>query len=240
MKKTILNLTAGLAAISCLALTSCHLHCVHGSGNQITENRKVSDFDRIDISGEFKVTLKQDSSDAITINADDNLLKYIKTSVNDGKLTVKTKKNICSSGEMTVTIGLRSLKEVDASGAVSVASDGKINTQDLHFDLSGATKLDLDLNAANVSTQGSGATRIKLTGQASSHSVDMSGVGKIEAFDFVVGSYDIETSGASKLQINVLNTLNIHSSGASKIQYRGNPGTINNDKSGASSLEKVN
>jgi len=240
MKKIILNLTVVLAAISCLALTSCRLHCVHGSGNQITENRKVSDFDRIDISGEFKVTLKQDSTLSVTINADDNLLKYIRTSVSDGKLTVKSKKNICSSGEMTVVIGVRNIKDINASGAVSIMSDGKINTKDLHFGLSGATKVQMDLNAANVSTEGSGATKIMLTGQAGSHSVDMSGVGKIEAFDFVVGNYDIQTSGASKLQINVLNTLNIHSSGASKIQYRGNPGTINNDKSGASSLEKVN
>ncbi|MDB5010139.1 MAG: hypothetical protein JWQ06_928, partial [Mucilaginibacter sp.] len=147
---------------------------------------------------------------------------------------------ICSRGEMTVNIGIRNIKEMEASGAVEVTSDGKINTQDIHFKLSGATKLTMDLNAANVNTEGSGATKITLTGQASSHNIELSGVGKLNALDFVVGNYNISTSGASKCQINVLNSLNIHTSGASKIQYRGNPKDVNNDKSGASSVEKVN
>lgn len=240
MKKTILALLLGVAGFSLILLSSCRFACVHGSGNQITETRKVGDFDRVDISGEFKVTIKQDSSASLTINADDNLLKYIKTSVTDGKLRIYSKKNFCSSGELTVHIGVRNVKEIDASGAVSVTSDGKINTGDIHFGLSGATKLNLDLNAANVTTEGSGATKLNLTGQASSHSIELSGVGKVEALDFVVGNYNIETSGASKCEINVLNSLSVHSSGASKIRYRGNPATVNNDKSGASSLEKIN
>ncbi|MDB5111476.1 MAG: hypothetical protein JWR67_2590 [Mucilaginibacter sp.] len=240
MKKTILNLLILISGVSIILLSSCRLHCVRGSGNPGTETRKISDFTKIDVSGEFRVNLKQDSSSSLTITADDNLLKYIKTTVSDGKLRIETKKNICSRGEMTVNIGIRNIKEMEASGAVEVTSDGKINTQDIHFKLSGATKLTMDLNAANVNTEGSGATKITLTGQASSHNIELSGVGKLNALDFVVGNYNISTSGASKCQINVLNSLNIHTSGASKIQYRGNPKDVNNDKSGASSVEKVN
>lgn len=239
MKKSILNLILFIAGISLILLSSCRLTCVRGSGNQISETRKVGDFTRIDVSGEFKVNLKQDSSSSLTIMADDNLLKYIKTSVNGDKLRIYTKKNICGSGELVVNVGVRNLNEVDASGAVSVASNGKITTGDLRFNLSGATKVTMDLNAANVSTEGSGATKINLTGQASSHNIDLSGAGKVNAFDFVVGNYNIETSGATKCQINVLNSLTVHTSGASSIQYRGNPKTINNDKSGASSIKKV-
>jgi hypothetical protein len=239
MKKSILNLVLFIAGISLVLLSSCRLNCVRGSGNQVSETRKVGDFAKIDVSGEFKVNLKQDSTSSLTIIADDNLLKYIKTSVNGDKLRIYTKKNICGSGELVVNVGIRNLNEVDASGAVEIASNGKINTGDLKFNLSGATKLTMDLNAANVNTEGSGATKINLTGQASSHNIDLSGAGKINAFDFVVGNYNIETSGATKCQINVLNSLSVHTRGASSIQYRGNPKTINNDKSGASSIKKV-
>ncbi len=195
----------------------------------------------IDISGDFKVNIKQDStaSPSLTIDADDNLLKYIKTSVSSGKLRIYIRKNICNSGRMTVNVNMRNITDVAASGAVEINSVGKILTKDIHFNLTGATKLTMDLNAANVHTEGSGATKINLTGQASSHHVELTGAGRVNAFDFVVGDYNIENSGASKCQINVLNSLNVHTSGASKIQYRGNPKTINNDKSGASSIEKV-
>jgi hypothetical protein len=227
------------AIVSVSTFSSCRFRCKRGSGNQVTENRKVSAFDKVDISGGFKVTLVQDSSLSVAIHADDNLMKYIQTSVENGKLRIKSKRNICSSGEMTITIGVRSLTAIDASGAVEVTSNGRINTGDIGFDLSGSTKINMDLNAGNVNTSGSGNTELLLKGQASSHNVDMSGASDIQAFDFVVGKYNIETSGASHAKINVLNSLSVHSSGASDIEYRGNPANVSNDKSGASSLTRV-
>lgn len=239
MKKTYILLLL-LAIISVSTLSSCRrFRCVHGSGKVVTDNRKVSDFTRLDISGGFKVTLVQDSSQTVSIHADDNLLKYIKTNVSGGKLSIHSRRNFCSSGEITITVGVRNLEEVDASGAVEIASNGVVNTKDLHFDLSGATKIDMELNAATVNTEGSGSTEIYLKGQAGSHNIDLSGSGKVEALDFVVGKYNIETSGATNCKINVLNTLNVHTSGASEIEYRGNPSNVTNDKSGASSVKKI-
>jgi hypothetical protein len=112
-------------------------------------------------------------------------------------------------------------------------------TKDLDIDLSGATKVNLDLNAANVTTTGSGATELNLKGQATSHHINISGVGHVYAFDFVVGSCDVESSGVGHCEVNVLNNLNVHSSGASDVKYKGHP-SISNDKSGASSIEQVN
>ncbi|MEO6850844.1 MAG: DUF2807 domain-containing protein, partial [Mucilaginibacter sp.] len=114
------------------------------------------------------------------------------------------------------------------------------NTKDLHLQLNGASKINMDLNAANVSTDGNGATEMNLKGQASSHKVDLSGSGKIYALDFVVGSYDIQTTGASHCEINVLHDLNVNTTGASEINYRGNPVNVNSSKTGASTLTKIN
>ncbi|PWK78030.1 putative autotransporter adhesin-like protein [Mucilaginibacter oryzae] len=239
MKKHFLTITIISAFIVTGILSSCRLKCVHGSGNQTTEKRKADDFKKVEISGAFKVHLKQDSTLGITITADDNLIKYISTSVEGGTLHIKSKKNFCDPGDMVINIGVKNLEEVKAAGAVEVFSDGKITAKDFKLDLSGATKVTLDLNAANVSTEGSGATEITLKGQAASHKIDLSGAGKVNAFDFVVGTYDIETSGIGHCNINVLQTLNVHTSGASEIQYKGSPSTVNNDKSGASSIKKV-
>ncbi|ASU33836.1 head GIN domain-containing protein [Mucilaginibacter xinganensis] len=238
MKKIHLIILALTAGITIAGIASCKLGCVHGSGNQKSEDRKVGSFKSISISGGFKVILKQDSSYAVKITADDNLLKYIRTEINGDMLKVFTKKNMCNTGEMTVNIGIRELEGLKASGAVEVESDGKINVHDLRFKLSGATKITMDLTANNVSTKGSGVTEVNLKGQASSHSIDLSGSGKIHAFDFVVNTCNIETSGVGHSEVNVLNSLNVRSSGASAVKYRGNP-TIRNDKSGASSIEKA-
>ncbi|HEY8782672.1 MAG TPA: head GIN domain-containing protein [Mucilaginibacter sp.] len=240
MKKIYLALWAIIAGVALGGLSSCMLNCVHGSGHVVSEERKVGDFSRISISGGYKVILKQDSSMSLKITGDDNLLKYIKTEADGDRLRIYNKRNLCNNGEMTINIGIRNLDELKASGAVEVESDGKIHTQDLRFKLSGATKITMDLNAANVATTGSGATELNLKGQATSHNINISGVGHVYAFDFVVGSCEIETSGAGHCDVNVLNSLHVHSSGASEVRYRGNPSSVTNEKSGASSVEKVN
>ena len=238
MKTNLLSRFIIVAGISITFLSSCDSDCVTGSGNIKQETRKVKDFTKIDVSGNYKIILVQDSSLSLNISADDNLLEYIKTSVDGNTLHIKNK-NICSD-DITVTIGVRNLEEVKASGAVELSSNGKINTGDINLQFSGSTKTVLDLNAARVSTKGSGSTEINLKGQASAHDLDLSGSGNVNAFDFIVGDYNIATSGSTDCQINVLRALNVQSSGSSSIQYRGNPTEVNNHKSGSSSIEKVN
>jgi len=239
MKTKDLAILVILAAVIVSGLSSCMFNCVHGSGSQATEIRKLTDFSRIDISGGFKVILKQDSSLSLKITADNNLLKYIKSTVNGGKLRVYTRRNICNSGEMTLNIGVHKLEEIKASGGIEVLGDGKITTQDMHLRLSGATKVTMELNAANVTTTGSGATELNLKGQATLHNIEMSGSGKVNALDFVVGNCDIQTSGVGDYKVNVLHSLNINSAGASDVKYRGNP-SVTEHKAGASSVEKIN
>ena len=239
MKKIHLALVI-IAAVTLGSLSACRFNCVHGSGHMVSDDRKVSDFSKISISGDYKVVLKQDSSMSLKVTADDNLQKYILTEVSGDRLRIYSKRNLCNNGQLTINIGIRNLEELKASGAVEVESDGNIHTQDLHFKLSGATKITMDINAANVTTSGSGATELNLKGQATSHDIDLSGVGHVYAFDFVVGSCDIQTSGAGHCEVNVLNSLSVHSSGASEVRYKGNPSNVTNDKSGASSVEKVN
>ncbi len=239
MKKIHLALVI-IAAVTLGGLSACRFNCVHGSGTWYLMTVRVSDFNMISISGDYKVVLKQDSSMSLKVTADDNLQKYIKTEVSGDRLHIYSKRNLCNNDQMTINIGIRNLDELKASGAVEVESDGNIHTQDLHFKLSGATKITMDLNAANVTTSGSGATELNLKGQATSHDIDLSGVGHVYAFDFVVGSCDIQTSGAGHCEVNVLNSLSVHSSGASEVRYKGNPSNVTNDKSGASSVEKVN
>nr|WP_294945133.1 head GIN domain-containing protein [uncultured Mucilaginibacter sp.] len=226
-------------SLSLLSSSCRRFRKVHGSGKAATEKRTVVDFSKVDVSGGLKVTLKQDSSSTVTITADDNLLKYIKTEVDGDKLRIYTTRNLDSQTELIIGIGLKKLEALEASGAVEVSSIGRITTGNLDLGLSGSTHLDMDISAADVHTDGSGATELKLRGQAASHHVNLSGSGDIDAFDFVVGKYSIETSGASHCKINVLKDLSVHSSGSSEIEYKGSPSNVSSDKSGAASITKV-
>lgn len=239
MKKLYVFVLAIAASYGVLTLSGCEdIACKQGSGKMITENRSVKDFSKLDISGSYNVVIKQDSVESLVITADDNLMQYITSRVEDRRLRIKSK-NLCTNGKLTLTISLRDLSEIKTAGAVDLSSNGKITTKDIRLDMSGASKITIDLNAKTVNTTGAGLTELNLTGQATAHNVQLSGAGSINAFDFVVSKYDIETSGVSHCKINVLDQLDLNSSGASDVEYRGNPATINNNKSGAASLKRV-
>jgi hypothetical protein len=230
-------LIIGLLVVT--GFSSCMLNCVKGSGNEASEDRKVGGFTKLDVSGGYKIILKQDSSLTIHVTADDNVLKYIRTEVNGDVLKISTKKNICAKKAIALVIGIRNLEDIKGSGAIEIGSDSKLNLKDISIKLSGAGKLNLNLSAVNVITEGSGTTEIDLTGQATSHTVKLVGTGKLNALDFVVGTYDVETTGASECKINVMNELNIHTTGASNIEYRGNPAHVNSSKTGAATIKKI-
>lgn len=239
MRKFYTGLVLFITAIGASGLSSCRTGCVHGSGNRIIKTRKVSGFTKLDVQGGYVVNLKQDSSGIMTITADDNLMDYIRSSVEDNTLHIFSRKNFCNKGPIVINIGISKLEELKGAGAVEFNTDTKINTQDLAIDLAGAGRVTLDLNAAKVSTTGSGSTEVNLKGQATSHTVNFTGSGKLNALDFVVSDYDIETTGASDCQINVLRKLTVNSTGSSDVEYRGNPSNVNTSKTGSSTVKKI-
>lgn len=238
MKKIFLIFSITL--LSVLVLSSCsEMNCISGSGNQVEENRNVDPFTRIETSGSMKIVLSQDSLSSMRIVADDNIQKEIQTRVKGNTLLIDMDGSFCDSGPITIYLGSKTFEGIDASGALEIVSEGKLNVQDFTIDLQGSSKVKLDLNAANLMTSSSGSSEIILKGQAGSHDLDLSGSSKIEALELIVGKYRINTSGASYSRINVLNELDISSSGASEIEYRGKPVKITNNESGASSLKSI-
>lgn len=240
MKRLQLSILILTAVISLGSLPSCRFRCVHGSGNQITENRKVGDFTKIEVSDAFKVIVRQDSSTTITVTADDNLLKYIRTNVTGGSLHIFTKKSMCNSGDMIVKVPVRILEGLKASDASEIIGDGKLNAKDIFIRLSDGSHINIDLNATNVRTRASDASELQLKGQASANQIQLSDGSKMYAKDFVSNTSSVKASDGSFGELNVLNTLNVHGSDGSVIKYHGNPPTVNADNSDGASVEKVN
>ena len=231
-------------AFACLAsvaiLSSCNRPCIEGSGNQITQDRTVEPFTGIETGGSVKLILKQDSIQKVSITADDNVQEYIKTRVKGDRLVIEPENNVCNGGPVTVYVNAKNFTGVSASGAVEIVGEDRINTGDFTLDLSGDSKVNLNINAGKVKTSSKGTSDIMLQGQARRHEIELSGAGELNAFDFVVADYKIESSGSTNCKINVLNSLDVRSSGSSTIEYRGNPKQVNNDQSGAASIKKVN
>ncbi len=240
MRKFSLNSIAYLS-LCLFLLSSCNgFDCINGSGNQVTESRDIGTFTQVETSGSLKIVLSQDSTSSVRILADDNIQDEIKTRLSGSTLKIEIDGNFCDAGPVTIYLGSKDYQKIESSGSVEVLSEGKLNLNELDLELHGSSKVMLDLNVKSLRTSSSGSSEIVLKGQAGSHDLDMTGSSSVEALEFVVGEYQINSTGASKSRINVLNSLEVNSHGASEVEYKGKPSKIEKDNSGASVVRSIN
>lgn len=222
-------------------LAGCENKCIEDSGKVVSRTVTLKSFDKIKVDGKIKLILTQDSSYTVQVDADSNIIAYVKADVSGSELKVKLDYDkYCGTDSIVVRAGIGELKQLDADGAVKVVGEERIYANDVNLEFSGSSDVRLDLSAAKVKTKVDGIGEFVLSGQAGAHELKINGKAKVDAFDFVVGVYDIETDGIGKANINVLNELKVRTSGSSEIYYKGNPKKVDEKKSGATKLEKVN
>lgn len=233
-----------LAIIACLLpflFTGCNTDCIEDSGHHIEKNTVVKPFDKISVAGSIILILRQDSSYAVRVATDSNLMKYVKVDVDGTQLSIKVKEEAyCGKDSIVVEAGIGALKELKGDGAIKVSGKERIYASDLKLSMAGSSEVTMDLSAGNLSTNLDGTGKLKLTGQTGSHTLTATGIANVEAFNFISGLYKISVTGTAKANINVLNELDVSTEGSSEISYKGNPAKVNEKKSGAAVLKKVN
>lgn len=188
----------------------------HGSGNVVTESRNISGFTGIDAGGVFQIEVTAQKDFAVEIEADDNLLQYIKTEVDGGTLEISTEKKLSTKNPIRIRISAPDIEKIEASGASMIALDG--------------------LKNEGLTIDSSGASKITVRGETNKLLIDTSGASQIDAENLTAENANVDASGASHISLFVTNTLRTDASGASSIKYAGNPKDVEKKSSGASSV----
>lgn len=187
-----------------------------GSGNVATETRDIKDFKAIDVSGIFNVEVVAQKGFGVQVEADDNLLEYIKTEVNGGVLEISTTQKIKATDGIKIRVSVPDIEKIEVSGVAKV-SVKELKNSELKVDTSGASK-------------------IELAGETDKLLIEVSGASKIEAENLKAKSATIDSSGASKISVFATESVRVDASGASKITYAGGATQVVKKTSGASSV----
>ncbi len=191
---------------------------VHGSGTMKTDVRDLSGFSAIDVSGAFEVEIVAQKDFSVEVEADDNLLEFIKTEIKGDTLKIKSTKRLKSSGPLKVRITVPNIESLDLSGASKVTL-ANLNSDSLHLDSSGASKITIE-------------------GITKSFEIEMSGASKLDAENLKAENVSVDSSGASSAHVYVTNELKANLSGATNVTYSGSPKSVQKKASGASSVRE--
>jgi hypothetical protein len=199
-----------LLIASVAMLTACSV--TTGSGNVVSESRTVSGFTKIDLSGAGDVIIEQNGTEALTIEAEDNLMPKLTSEVVNGTLRLGEKSNLTIHLTKPVTYRV-SMKDVSGlmisgSGTVTAAT---ITAPSLAVDLSGSGK-------------------ITVGGAVDQQDLAISGSGEYQAKDLQTKIASAEISGSDKLDAQL--------SGSGQLTYYGNPPEVTQEVSGSGRVTK--
>jgi hypothetical protein len=234
-----------LASTACIVPFSPSLE--RGSGDIIEEERNVGGFDEILVTGVGTVIVTQGDAESMTIETDDNLMKYIVTEVDGDTLEIGfTRDTAFSSGGgrkvlepsegFIFRISVTDLTAITLSGAARVEVD-KLKTDSLNVVLSGAGDVDLDdLNADSLDVLVSGAGDVMVVGSVVEQNIRLNGLGRYQAYDLNSQIADVTISGAGGAELWVADVLDVVISGAGDVRYYGDP-DVNPEISGLGRIQ---
>jgi hypothetical protein len=206
-----------------LILAGCGKSTIGGNGNVTVETRKLNKFNCISIKGAYDVELVRSDSTYLRIEADDNLLPVIITTINDSILEIYNEKNIIRSKELKLIIACPDLQSIDFSGATELTCDTTLDFKHLNILISGAGRIDLTVNAQSIKTSVSGGAELVFKGIVKNMEISITGTGNLNASKLFVDSCAIDISGFGWAKLNVKQNLEVNISGFGKVEYSGNP-----------------
>ena len=218
MKKIVF--TPVLAAIVLVAFASCR-HVgkgVEGSGVRKTEKRDVGAFKSIQTTGAYEIQVTCQQAASFEIEADDNILPLIRTSVHDGMLNISNDTGYHASKAVIVRISVPDLEAVATHGA------GDIRITDVKND--------------QLTVNSTGAARIEAVGQTKTVNIQTTGAGKIDTSRLRAERAKVTVTGAGSVEVYASEQLDATVSGIGKVVYDGNPGVVNKSVSGIGSISK--
>lgn len=193
---------------------------VVGSGEMATENRTVGAFKNVSLNGAFDADITIGKQSEIKIEAEDNLLKLIKTEIKGDTLHISTEGNISTSKGMKVTFSASQLEETTINGSGDVTVKG-LKGDKVAFRINGSGSVEADGSAKRVAATVNGSGDVNL-GKVAASEADVS----------IHGSGDVLVHATEKLFGSI--------AGSGSIRYRGNPKSVEKSIAGSGELVPEN
>ena len=198
-----------------------------GSGNIVTEARKVDGFKVLNIEYPAQVLIQQGSAEALKIEAEDNLLPDIKTEVHNATLEIFYKRTGPSQVNPTkpviITITVKNLDEVNFSSTGELTIN-RLKTKNIYIALKGDGNLKInEILAQNFGVKMSGTGNVTVSGQADNLYVSVGGTGSFEGATLRGKTACVYIRGAGSAMLWVDDNLEAKIAGAGAINYTGSP-----------------
>jgi hypothetical protein len=243
MKTRSIIRVAFLAALTVMAY-ACEnsWSCLRGNGIPGEETRAISGFNGVVSEGEFDVFIVPDSSFSVILEADENILPYIRTRISGNTLILDqgTRKCLRSDNPIRITVHLPQVAFLDLTGSGMITGDN-IEADELTVHLTGSGLIDLrGLKTGLLDALITGSGEMIFWGETIDADLDITGSGEIRAFNLESVNCIANISGSGSMEVNVEKKLIAYISGSGNIFVMGNPPSLEAHITGSGAIIPTN
>ncbi|OWY21626.1 PspC domain-containing protein [Sphingobacteriales bacterium UPWRP_1] len=214
------------------------------------QNFDFADFERIEITGFFKVHIQQAPEYKVTVAGSAQDMEKVRAELDGDKL------NISMGGKgwldgwhwlsneqaelVQVYITMPNLTQLEFNGACEGNVQGFNAENDLDLTVSGASKMNAFVKVSRIEAEITGASELTLNGSAGSALYKVTGASGLKAYSMEVTQAEVETTGASHAELTVNGEMDADATGASSISYKGAAQNVRSETSGAAAVKNAN
>lgn len=189
-----------------------------GSGVIVSQQRTPGTFTGIRIVGVAKVCIRQDSADSLRIEADDNIIERVTSTVSQGVLIVGLTNGSYSNVTVNVYATMTIIHSLEINGSGDIVTTSPIQSD-------------------NVTCSIAGAGSITLNGVTTHETVTIAGAGSIHNFGLTSSQCSASIVGTGSIEVHASRQLDALIAGVGTITYAGNPTIVNSTMTGVGTIQ---
>ncbi|MBN2683468.1 MAG: DUF2807 domain-containing protein [Bacteroidales bacterium] len=222
MKKILL-----LSSLSLLIFSACHDpfgYCTNGNNVLVSETRFVSGFNEIVSEGDYEVNIVQGDEYSVVVEAEENLMPYIETDLDNSTLVIRTKRRRCIDPNYRVKVWVSApeVKSIILSGSGNINAE-QIETNFLNVKISGSGDIVTQAVCQKLDCSISGSGNISLMGSCDEGDMHISSSGNINGYGMEQITSFATISGSGDMYLSVIDFLDVKITGSGCVNYIGNP-----------------
>ncbi|KAA9331411.1 DUF2807 domain-containing protein [Hymenobacter busanensis] len=192
------------------------------------EVREVAAFTHLSLSTSAEVEVRQGASQKVEVQATPADLAELETVVKDGRLTIRAKDHTGMNwrsfkGPVKVFVTMPTISALSVAGSGRMTALDVVKNDKLKLSVSGSGRLQVPVQAQQLTSSISGSGSMKLSGSAPAFEVHVSGSGSIQAAELRAEAVAVHISGSGNCQVQASQTLDAHIAGSGNVRYAGSP-----------------
>jgi hypothetical protein len=202
------NAVTGKIVIDGKEVSSGSSNIIQGSGNVITDKRKLSTFDKLDLNITADIEYIASDRSRLELTADDNVAAIITSDIRGNTLYIESNRSFSTQSQLSVKIfGSPGLQGVNIDGSSDVTLQG-ISGDSLEINLDGT---------GDITAQG----------KVSNLTIKVDGSGDVNTKNIQAENVTINVEGSTDVTVTANKNLDVTIDGVSDVTYYGHPSSIN-------------